>query len=130
MEPPPPPPPPPPMDQQQEDQEEEPPEPEEEEQDQEDAPPQVPEEFMFDVEGVAIDSDVMKFTDSAKSGRSGSRGKIMSDERGRYIKARLPKGKVKKLAVDATLRAAAPYQKRRREKVGVETGVFVESSDI
>merc|ERR1719311_789809 len=102
----------------------------------EDAPPAVPEEFMFDVEGVAIDSDVMKFTDQAKSGRSGSRGKIMSDERGRYIKAKLPKGKVRKLAVDATLRTAAPYQRRRREREEEKTGadqtgkVFVEPADV
>merc|ERR1719375_568231 len=140
MEPPPPPPPPPPQDQQEqqedEDQEEEPPEPEEEEQDQEDAPPQVPEEFMFDVEGVAIDSDVMKFTEQAKSGRSGSRGKVLSDERGRYIKAKFPKGKVRKLAVDATLRTAAPYQKRRRQREEEKTGadqtgkVFIETSDV
>merc|ERR1719316_1537540 len=134
------PPPPPPQDQQEqeedEDQEEEPPEPEEEEQDQEDAPPQVPEEFMFDVEGVAIDSDVMKFTEQAKSGRSGSRGKVLSDERGRYIKAKFPKGKVRKLAVDATLRTAAPYQKRRRQREEEKTGadqtgkVFIETSDV
>merc|ERR1719428_1642022 len=120
MEPPPPPPPPPPQDEEQ----------------QEDAPPAVPEEFMFDVEGVAIDSEVMRFTDQAKSGRSGSRGKIYSDERGRYIKAKLPKGKVRKLAVDATLRMAAPYQKRRRAKEEAKTGldqtgkVFIETSDV
>merc|ERR1719398_83975 len=108
----------------------------EEDEMEDDAPPAVPEEFMFDVEGVAIDSDVMKFTDQAKSGRSGSRGKIMSDERGRYIKAKLPKGKVRKLAVDATLRNAAPYQKRRREREFEKTGhdqtgkVFVEPGDV
>ena len=41
--------------------------------------------------------EVMKFTEQAKSGRSGSRGKVLSDERGRYIKAKFPKGKVRML---------------------------------
>jgi type IV secretory pathway VirB10-like protein len=68
---PPPPPPPPPMDQEEdteqdeEDKEEEP----EPEQDESDEAPQVPEEFMFDVEGVALDPDVMKFTNKAKTGQ-------------------------------------------------------------
>jgi magnesium chelatase subunit ChlD-like protein len=37
-------------------------------------------------------------------------------KRGRYIKARPANGKTSDLAFDATLRAAAPYQKRRVEK--------------
>jgi magnesium chelatase subunit D len=46
----------------------------------------------------------------------------------------LPKGKVIRLAVDATLRASAPYQKGRRERsIGTKNegrGVFIEQSDV
>ena len=91
---------------------------------------------MFDVEGVALDPDVMKFANKAKSGRSGSRGMIFSEERGRYIKPIMPKGRVRKLAVDATMRTAAPYQRKRRERMFEKTGeaqegrVFIEQSDV
>jgi len=133
-----PPPPPPPTNEQEENQEEEEQQEEEPEppEDQEDAAPPIPEEFMFDVEGVALDPEVMKFANKAKTGKSGSRGMIFSEERGRYIKPILPKGRVRKLAVDATMRTAAPYQARRRarefEKTGEETTgrVFIEQSDV
>lgn len=50
---------------------------------------------------------------------SGKRCKTISDSlKGRYVKSIIPKGKVKDLAFDATLRAAAPYQ-RLLKKNGV-----------
>lgn len=144
MPPPPPPPPPPSMDEQdqekdddQEDnEEEEQDEPDEEEEDQSEAPdvPEVPQEFMFDVDATPVDPDLIDFSSRERAGKGGGRGLIFSQDRGRYIKPMLPKGKVVRLAVDATLRASAPYQKARRERAkGTKRegrGVFLEQSDV
>lgn len=63
-----------------------------------------------------------------RSRSRGRRGRMISpDSSGRYVSFRSPKGKLRDLAFDATLRAAAPYQ-RLREKG--ELAVALQSSDL
>ena len=110
MPPPPPPPPPPPQmdeqnedrdeDQENEEEEEEQDEPEDNEDQEQEAPdvPDVPQEFMFDVDSTPIDPDLIDFSSRERAGKGGGRGLIFSQDRGRYIKPMLPKGKVVRLA--------------------------------
>ena len=106
----------------------------EEEQDnsdgEEDSTPDIPEEFILDPESCMVDPDLLLFSSAkSKAGNSGSRSVILSQSRGRYVRPLIPRGKVKRIAVDATLRAAAPYQKSRRLKNPDKT-IIIEENDF
>jgi magnesium chelatase subunit D len=58
----------------------------------------------------------MQYDDFRRPRGSGKRARVKSGSRqGRYVRYRLPNGRITDLAFDATLRAAAPFQNVRRE---------------
>ncbi len=63
---------------------------------------------------------------------SGRRSKTLSDsKKGHYVASMIPRGKVTDLAFDATLRAAAPFQKRRKEEShNQQVSLLIEKSDL
>ena len=103
---------------------------EEESEGDEESIPDVPEEFILDPEACAVDPDLLLFSSAkSKASNSGNRSVILSQSRGRYVRPIIPRGKLNRIAVDATLRAAAPYQKSRRlnnpnKKIIVEENDF------
>ena len=107
--------------------------------DDEDEPPLDALVFAPDESAGALDPSLMlAFARAArrKVGRAGRARKnvVFSLDRGRYVKAVFPAaGVVRKIAVDATLRAAAPKQIARRRRAGSPPGsrrVHVTKDDL
>ena len=63
-------------------------------------------------------------------GRGRRTTSLVSDRRGRYVDAKPPDGKLTDLAVDATIRAAAPYQRRRAAYANGSLALQVEAWDL
>jgi len=64
-----------------------------------------------------VDPDLLLFSSAkAKAGNSGSRSVIFSDSRGRYVKPIIPRGKVKRIAVDATTSSCCSLSKIKKIK--------------
>jgi magnesium chelatase subunit D len=69
--------------------------------------------------------------DEIQRSGAGRRSKSLSNSKtGRYVDCTIPKGKISDLAFDATLRAAAPMQRQRKEESGDTNGLLIEKSDL
>ena len=96
--------------------------------------PDIPDEFMFGVDMIPLDSGLLIFGEWTKKGKGGKSSRLYNLERGRYVKPIFPKGRTGRLAVGATLRAAAPFQviRRRLAKGTNKEGklVYIDKSDF
>ena len=73
----------------------------------------------------------LKPPDKRSRRASGRRNVTITDSSaGRYVRSRQPEGKASGLALDATLRAAAPHQMDRRAEAASPNAVLVEPRDV
>ena len=81
---------------------------------------EIPKEFLIGVDfDIPVDPALLLFHQKlTRQGKGGKRAKIFSTSRGRFVKAIFPKAgaQMGRLAIGATLRAAAPHQKLRRQR--------------
>ncbi|MCD6506824.1 putative cobaltochelatase [Candidatus Poribacteria bacterium] len=69
--------------------------------------------------------------DQISRSETGRRSKSRTDSKaGRYVGSVIPCGKVADLAFDATLRAAAPFQTRRRKETPGSNALLIKSHDL
>ncbi|VUT23687.1 MAG: von Willebrand factor type A domain protein [Candidatus Methanolliviera sp. GoM_asphalt] len=89
----------------------------------------IPKEFVFDV-GNLIDSNRINARKNNKRYRNRSSGRSASSigNGGKYIKSKFPNGKPKDIALDATIRAAAPYQQERLGES--DNAIIIKSQDM
>ncbi|MCP9824488.1 MULTISPECIES: magnesium chelatase ATPase subunit D [unclassified Synechococcus] len=79
----------------------------------------IPDTYLFSPEGVLLDPHLLAQAARGKRrhGKAGGGGLVRSLDRGRYVKPLIPHGPIHHVAIDATLRAAAPHQRARRRAI-------------
>lgn len=111
-----------------------PPEPEPDSDDEPDSsgPGSLGQEQQFEVgDSFSVRQLNLKPPDQRSRRASGRRNVTISDSTsGRYVRSRMPSGKATSLALDATLRAAAPHQRSRRAAGESQNAVLIESHDV
>jgi magnesium chelatase subunit D len=93
---------------------------------------QIAEEFLFGVEHANLDPRLLSYKRHTKKGKGGKRARMFNLQRGHFVKAIFPRGdwKMGRIAVGATLRAAAPYQLIRRARAGDGKLIHVRNGDF
>jgi len=95
-------------------------------------PGSIGQEQQFEVgDPFAVRQLNLKPPDQRSRRASGRRNVTITDSTaGRYVRSKQPEGKASGLALDATLRAAAPHQQSRRSSSESQNAVLIESWDI
>ena len=95
-------------------------------------PGSIGQEQQFEVgDPFAVRQLNLKPPDQRSRRASGRRNVTITDSTaGRYVRSKQPEGKASGLALDATLRAAAPHQRSRRSSSESQNAVLIESWDI